>query len=191
MEGDKKMKKLVLILCVLFILTSVFAGAVFADPDNDSQQSKEDREVEKAEREAEREAAKAEREAAKAAREAEKEQWKAEFDANKLARKELQEATKAQIAEQREIVKEYKTQLQAFMQEIEGLPEEERALYEDQINELRQQFKDAQGYVLQIRHDGLQTKHVLSPSYVTPAQQPVPEVETVEEVVDVVLEDLT
>lgn len=183
------MKKLVVILCVLLVLTSVFAGAALADPGNssDKQQDKEERqaerEAEKAEREAEREAAKAEREEAK-------ELWKAEFEANKLARQELKIATKMQIAEQREIVNEYKKQLQALMQEIEDLPEEERALYEDQINELRTLFKDAQGYVLQIRFEGLEAKSMLSPSLVTPAQQPVPEVETVEEVVEEVLGDL-
>ena len=68
------------------------------------------------------------------------------------------------------------------------MPEDERALYADQIAEMRNQIKDAQGYILQIRFEGQDAKFHLSPSYVTSAQRPASEV--VEEVAGEVLDDL-
>lgn len=176
------MKKILVVVLALTILTSIFSGAALADPGTNA-----DKQAEKQE---ERDAAKAEREAAKAEREALKEQWKAEFELNKLSRTELRVATKEQIKAQREVVAEYKLQLRTLRQEIENLSDEEKALYDDQIAQLRTQIKEAQGYVLQIRFEGQDAKSLLSPSYVTPAQRPVPVVEEVEEVVEEVFDDL-
>ena len=66
-----------------------------------------------------------------------------EFGLNKLSRTELRVATKEQIKEQREVVAEYKLQLRTLRQEIENLSDEEKALYDDQIAQLRTQIKEA------------------------------------------------
>ena len=178
------MKKTLVILLILSLLTVGFMGTALAGPNTVKQGDKQEEKQEL------RDENKAEREAAKAEREAAKEAWKEEFNANKLSRTELKAATKAQIQEQKEITKMYKLQLQTLMQEIENLPEEEQALYADQINQLRTQIKEAQGYVLQIRFEGQEAKFMLSPSFVTPAQRPVPEEEVVEEVTEEILDDI-
>ncbi|MBN2878645.1 MAG: hypothetical protein JXN65_03350 [Clostridia bacterium] len=176
------MKKILVVLLILAVLSSVFAGAALADPGKNA-----DKQQEKKEELAEKKEA---REVEKAEREEQREEWKSDFEANKLERTELRLATKEQIKEQRQLVAEYKEQLRVLRQEIENLPEEEQALYAEQLEQLRTQVKDAQGYVLQIRKEGQDAKFQLSPSYVTPAQRPVPEVEVVDEVIEEVFDDL-
>ena len=88
------MKKFLVVVIILAMLTSAFAGTVLADPDTGA-----DKQTEKQE---EHDAKMAEKEAAKEEREAKKAELKAGFEENKLARKELQTATKEQIKEQLE-----------------------------------------------------------------------------------------
>lgn len=172
-KGENEMKKILVVVLILVILSTSFATVAFAEPgDKDDKQEARDEK-------------KADREQAKADREAKKEEWKAAFETNKLARQQIKEATKAEIQAQREITKQYKLELQALRQEIENLPEEERAAYADQLQEMRDQIKDAQGYILEIRADGVDAKLELSPSSVTPTSEE-PSDDEVDEAVDLI-----
>ncbi len=183
------MKKFLVALLVLTMIIALFIPAALADPDKDKTnngKSTEQKE-QKEEKKQEQEEKKLENQQRVDEKKQEHAELKEEFQARMLERAELREATKTQLKEQKQIVAEFKQQLKEFKQELEGLSEEERLQYADQLEELKLQIRSAQKNNLEIRKAAHEEIKEILPG-VRVGQAPTEE--EVEEVIEETLGDL-
>lgn len=138
-------KMLVAIFAVLLILTS-FVPVVFAAPKPDKDKNKDKQTEKKTEQQERKEEVKDRVEE----RKQEREEIKEDFRARMLERKEIRESSKEQLKEQHQLVLEYKLQLKELKAQLEGLTEEEREAYKDEIAALMLQVREAHKAQLQI-----------------------------------------
>lgn len=150
MKEGISMKKLLVTFLSIVLLLTLFATVAFAEAGNDKPnngKSTEQKQEKKDEQDAKKDAIKERIEERKEAREV----LKADFQARTIEHKELREATKTQLQEQRQLVLQYKEQLQSCIADIEGLTPEERAEYADELLTLRQEVRNAHKQQLEIR----------------------------------------
>ena len=186
------MRKLLFVLLALTFVIAVFAPVAFADSDKEKdngknseawQEKKDEQEAKKEEQEAKKE----EQQAQVEERKEEQAQLKEEFTERMMERAELKDATKEQLKEQRELVLEYKNQLKLLKEELEGLTEEERLLYADEIEALMLQIRQAHKNQLEIMKASKDEIKEILPG--VRVGNP-PSEEEVEEVIEEVLGDL-
>ncbi len=147
------MKKFLVVLIVLTMVMTLFIPTALADPNKDKpdKPDKGKGSEQQEEKKQEQEEKKLEIQERVEDKKQEHAQLKEEFQERMLERAQLREATKTQLQEQRQLVNEYKQQLKEFMQQLEGLTEEELLAYADEIAELKLQIKTAQKNQLEIR----------------------------------------
>jgi chromosome segregation ATPase len=163
------MRKILIVTIVAALLLSLAAPIAFADPDNDKANSKsQEKQEQKEEAKADREEAKTEREQLKdqktlereeklQERKEERETLKEDFRERMMERAELRTAAKEELRAQRQVVQEYKLQLQTLLEElglteeeIEAMSPEELAAYSGEIESLMEQIRLAQKQQLEI-----------------------------------------
>lgn len=143
------MKKIMVTFLSLILLISLFTPVAFADSDKDKPDKSEKAAQQQEKKDEQQEKKAAVKERIQERKEA-REELKAEFQERMLERQQLRDASKAEIKEQRQLVLQYKEQLKEFKGELEGLSDEERAEYSDEIKALVLQIRNAHKQQLEI-----------------------------------------
>lgn len=171
------MKKILVALLVVLLLMTMFAPLAFAQEgnnrDNDNKPTAEEKQEAKSERQEKKDAIKTRIEERKAVRE----KKMTAFRERMLQRKELREASKEELKAQRVLVQEVKLQLKDLRASLEGLTDEERAAYHDEIVALRQSIKDTHKQKLEIARAYREQIKEIFPGVRTDQAPTVPEVE--------------
>lgn len=156
------MKKLLTLVLIVALMLTLFSPVVYAKKGGNSDS------------------------AAKAEKVQERAEAKADFEARKSERAALRDMRKDQLKEQKEITKQYKEQLRLLKEELDGLSEEERALRQGEVDDLKAQVKAAQKYRLEVKSALQDSIYEIKPGM----RMNPPEDEEVEDIIDDVVDEL-